>query len=224
MTSINQLTALLNTLDDDNLLDSAYQLGKIAGAAEARYEILRETTRIENELDAAFEDVQQNLSDGYEDLADSLDAPISLIPSGDEPTTLGLYEDSHEMLWELHENGWQPAGTTHEGWEDWPAEWSQVAEYAPFELVAALEVDAPDTYSLNDAVAILRSEGIDTGQRRLKKYLNESICWTDGFNNPRESATDYLEVVKQASPERDAVVRVTAAGVAVLVATMKKAV
>lgn len=76
------------------------------------------------------------------------------------------------------------------------------------------------SYSLSEAAQMLSQYGIETGQRRLKQYLNTGIAWTDHYNRPRECATGYLEVVKQDSPGRDAVVRITPEGLDELVRVM----
>lgn len=73
--------------------------------------------------------------------------------------------------------------------------------------------EEPATYSLAEAAAILSRQGIDTGQNKLKKYLNEGICWTDAYGTPRGIAGDYLVETEPANPSRDAVVRITPEGV-----------
>ena len=73
--------------------------------------------------------------------------------------------------------------------------------------------DEPLTYSLAEAAAILNRQGIDTGQNKLKKFLNTGICWTDAFGTPRGIAGDYLVETEPANPSRDAVVRITPEGV-----------
>lgn len=71
----------------------------------------------------------------------------------------------------------------------------------------------PLTYSLAEAAAILGRQGIDTGQNKLKKFLNTGIAWTDAFGTPRGIAGDYLVETEPANPSRDAVVRITPEGV-----------
>lgn len=73
--------------------------------------------------------------------------------------------------------------------------------------------DEPLTYSLAEAAAILNRQGIDTGQNKLKKFLNTGICWTGAFGTPRGIAGDYLVETEPANPSRDAVVRITPEGV-----------
>lgn len=73
--------------------------------------------------------------------------------------------------------------------------------------------EEPATYSLAEAAAILSRQGIDTGQNKLKKFLNTDICWTDAFGTPRGIAGDYLVETEPANPSRDAVVRITPEGV-----------
>ena len=81
------------------------------------------------------------------------------------------------------------------------------------------------TYSLAEAAAILQRQGIDTGQNRLKAFLNEGICWTDGMGALRKNvAEDYLVETESANPSRDAVVRVTPEGVNELVRVMNVAI
>ncbi|MBY4212842.1 hypothetical protein HQO42_14725 [Rhodococcus fascians] len=102
---------------------------------------------------------------------------------------------------------------SREGWAgdvDSPIPYT-IAEPAPdFSNTATEE---PGTYSLAETAAILGRQGIDTGQNKLKKYLNEGICWTDAYGTPRGIAGDYLIETEPANPSRDAVVRVTPEGV-----------
>jgi len=90
-----------------------------------------------------------------------------------------------------------------------------------FPLTESFDViQEPRSYSLSEASQLLAQYGIETGQRRLKDYLNTGIAWTDHYNRPREAATRFLEVVKQESPNRDAVVRITPEGVEELARVM----
>lgn len=73
--------------------------------------------------------------------------------------------------------------------------------------------EEPATYSLAEAAAILNRQGIDTGQNKLKKFLNTGIAWTDAFGTPHGIAGDYLVETEPANPSRDAVVRITPEGV-----------
>ncbi|WP_155293659.1 hypothetical protein [Rhodococcoides fascians] len=93
--------------------------------------------------------------------------------------------------------------------EDQPVPYT-IAEPAPDFSNTAEE---PATYSLAEAAAILSRQGIDTGQNKLKKFLNTGICWTDAFGTPRGIAGDYLVETEPANPSRDAVVRITPEGV-----------
>lgn len=153
-----------------------------------------------------------------EGVAAEEDAPIELAPVDEaEPSRFGLYEDADGDLWSKTPAGWKfhLSGCTHS--------WQFARNLGTwFEYIGGErnELANPKQYSLSEVVTILRSEGIETGQRRLKQYLNKGVCWTDGFNLPRECASEFLVVVKQASPGRDAVVQVTAAGVAKLVELM----
>lgn len=162
-----------------------------------------------------------------EGVAADVDSPIDLVPVEPvEPSRYGLYHDREGDLWEKGSAGWiiKVMDGEHVDW-DVPEPFSFAKGYAPFSYVGGErnELEAapePLLYSLSEVVNIPHSEGINTGLRRLKQYLNTGICWTDGFNNPRECATDFLVVVKKSSPGRDAVVRVTVAGVAKLVELM----
>lgn len=90
-----------------------------------------------------------------------------------------------------------------------------------FPLTEAFDVpEETRSYSLSEAAQLLAQYGIDTGQRRLKDFLNTGIAWTDHYNRPREVASGFLEVVKQESPNRDAVVRITPEGVEELARVM----
>ncbi|ORL77802.1 hypothetical protein A5N75_08200 [Prescottella equi] len=151
-----------------------------------------------------------------EGVAADVDSPIELFPVEVEPEKYGLYEDKDGEQWSKSPAGWTFTSI------DAQTNWDFASSWAPFTYAGGErnELANPKQYSLSEVVTILHSEGIDTGQRRLKQYLNTGICWTDGFNNPRECATDFLVVVKKSSPGRDAVVRVTAAGVAKLVELM----
>ena len=101
---------------------------------------------------------------------------------------------------------------SRDGWSgdvDSPVPYT-IAEPAPDFSNTAEE---PATYSLAEAAAILNRQGIDTGQNKLKKFLNTGICWTDAFGTPRGIAGDYLVETEPANPSRDAVVRITPEGV-----------
>lgn len=106
-----------------------------------------------------------------------------------------------------------PRDTTKGGWVT-----------SDFPLTEAVDEPEQRTYSLIEASELLSQYGIDTGQRRLKDFLNTGIAWTDHFNRPRPIAAEYLEIVKQESPNRDAVVRITAEGVEELARVMRMAV
>ncbi|ASN69215.1 hypothetical protein 7S3_37 [uncultured Caudovirales phage] len=165
-----------------------------------------------------------------EGVAADVDSPIDLVPVEDAPTEdeqvepqrFGLYSDRQGDTWSKTATGWhliRCGGVRYP--EDPEGEpWLKVETWGPLKYIGGerneLEPSAAP-YKLEQVVSILHSEGIDTGLRRLKQYLNTGICWTDGFNNPRECAADFLVVVKKSSPGRDAVVRVTVAGVAKLV-------
>ncbi|MBM4640670.1 hypothetical protein GS451_23985 [Rhodococcus hoagii] len=159
-----------------------------------------------------------------------VDSPIELVPVDEaedepaEPSRFGLYLDRQRDTWSKTPTGWHlvRAGDRSYGEEVVGDPWEEASYWGPFTYIGGErnELANPKQYSLSEVVTILHSEGIDTGQRRLKQYLNTGICWTDGFNNPRECATDFLVVVKKSSPGRDAVVRVTVAGVAKLVELM----
>lgn len=171
-----------------------------------------------------------------EDVAADVDSPIDLVPAEDapaddeqvedvpaEPQRFGLYTDRIGDLWERSSAGWTLKVASGEPVRCVAGTWGcEAYSWAPYIYVGGdrNELANPKQYSLSEVVTILHSEGIDTGLRRLKQYLNTGICWTDGFNNPREGATEFLVVVKKSSPGRDAVVRVTVAGVAKLVELM----
>lgn len=113
---------------------------------------------------------------------------------------------------EIREMDEHAAAQSQDGWSgdvDSPVPYT-IAEPAPdFSNTA----DQPATYSLAEAAAILNRQGIDTGQNKLKKFLNTGICWTDAFGTPRGIAGDYLVETEPANPSRDAVVRITPEGV-----------
>ncbi|PTR30638.1 hypothetical protein C8K36_102491 [Rhodococcus sp. OK519] len=157
-----------------------------------------------------------------------VDSPIDLVPVEPvEPSRFGLYTDDGGDRWQKCPQGW-----TFTGYADGsppiaaghvPIDFSDIQHWGPFAYAGGERNElgsAAAPYRLEQVVTILHSEGINTGLRRLKQYLNTGVCWTDGFNNPREGAADYLVVVKKSSPGRDAVVRVTVAGVAKLVELM----
>lgn len=138
------------------------------------------------------------LSDaGIEAVQNSFGADTSHIPLSDDEIRA---MDDHAF------------GQSQEGWAgdvDSPVPYT-IAEPAPdFSNTA----DQPATYSLAEAAAILNRQGIDTGQNKLKKFLNTGICWTDAFGTPRGIAGDYLVETEPANPSRDAVVRITPEGV-----------
>jgi hypothetical protein len=108
-----------------------------------------------------------------------------------------------------------PRDTTRGGW---------VTSDFPLAEVQYEDANDQPAFSLSEAAEILAQRGIDTGQRRLKDFLNTGIAWTDHFNLPRECASEYLRVVKAPSPNRDAVVRITAEGVDELARVMRVAV
>lgn len=86
----------------------------------------------------------------------------------------------------------------------------------PLTEVLPAEQTGPLTYTLREAADLLVQAGIDTGQNRLRAYLNEGIAWTDAFGSPRGCAEEFLELVEPANPSRGAVVRVTPVGLSEL--------
>lgn len=82
----------------------------------------------------------------------------------------------------------------------------------------------PVTYTLRETAELLNQQNIDTGQNRLKNFLNTGICWTDGFGAPRPIADKYLVETDKANKHRPAVVRVTPEGVSELARVMGMAV
>lgn len=92
------------------------------------------------------------------------------------------------------------------------------------ELRRKLTAPWPALYSLIEAAEQLQARGIDTGQHKLKQYLNEGICWTDGINSPRPCADGYLWEDEPPRYGRDAVVRITEDGINELARVMGLAV
>lgn len=111
---------------------------------------------------------------------------------------------------------WGDDDTSSGAWidEDFPL--TEILDYA--------SPEPPVTHTLREAADILNQQGIDTGQNRLKDFLNTGIAWTDHFGTPREIANEYLVLTDKANPTRDAVVRVTPLGVSELARVMKMAI
>lgn len=97
-------------------------------------------------------------------------------------------------------------------------------DYPLTEVIIPQEEPQNATYTLREAAELLNQEGIDTGQNRLKDFLNNGICWTDHYGTPREVADEFLVLADRANPTRDAVVRVTPLGVSELARVMKLAI
>ncbi len=131
------------------------------------------------------------------------------------------YEDAFEQLtkdaanesnasWWLSDAGIEAVQNSFGADADEPIPYT-ITEQAPD--FSSTSEDEPLTYSLAEAAAILGRQGIDTGQNKLKKFLNTGIAWTDAFGTPRGIAGDYLIETEPANPSRDAVVRITPEGV-----------
>lgn len=148
-------------------------------------------------------------------------AMVKLVNKVDElEGQLRDYEDAFEQLakdahnednasWWLSDAGIEAVQNSFGADADQPIPYT-ITEPAPDFSNTAEE---PATYSLAEAAAILNRQGIDTGQNKLKKFLNTGIAWTDAFGTPRGIAGDYLVETEPANPSRDAVVRITPEGV-----------
>lgn len=99
-----------------------------------------------------------------------------------------------------------------------------ITDAAPNFSTTTTDPSTTQTYTLTETAAILNRQGIDTGQNRLKTFLNTGIAWTDHYGEPREIAADYLVMTERANPSRDAVVRVTPEGINELERVMNVAV
>lgn len=141
-----------------------------------------------------------------------------------EPSVFGTYADSAGDVWRHDESGWQPIETS--AGEDvthltFATEWvEEVAQCGPFELLEpATHEPGAEPVTLAVAARFLQDLGVDTGRNRLYRYLNEGISWTDGTNTPRPCADGFLVVAEPATEGRNAVVKVTPAGIDALAAS-----
>ncbi|MEU2002006.1 hypothetical protein ACH47B_13025 [Rhodococcus sp. NPDC019627] len=137
-------------------------------------------------------------------------------------------DDTQYYAFRNHGGGWEFAtledairlagkGVEDEGFESFSGD-----DYPLTEVL--LEAPESVAYTLREAAEILNQQGIDTGQNRLKNFLNTGIAWTDGFGSPRPVADKYLVETDKANGHRPAVVRVTPEGVSELARVMGMAV
>ncbi|KAA0021832.1 hypothetical protein [Antrihabitans cavernicola] len=158
------------------------------------------------------------------------DEPVPFVPAetvDGEPLDFGYYEDREGDEWCKSDDGWQLTrfnGRTIQ--DEYPNEWDETEGYGPLTFLRPLfsDPEPTKTYTLSETAEILGRQGIDTGQNRLKRFLNEGIAWTDHFGEPRGCADGMLVLTDCANRHRKGVVRVTPEGVNELVRVMNVAI
>lgn len=193
ISTVKAMVTLVNKVDE---LES-----QIRDYEDAFEQFVKDAYNTENALSWLSE---QSIKRGLEDVAAGRVVSADLHLEGEDAP---VYSADEIRAMDEHANA-----QSQDGWAgdiDSPIPYT-IAEPAPDFSNTTKE---PATYSLAEAAAILNQQGIDTGQNKLKKYLNTGICWTDAYGTPRGIAGDYLVETEPANPSRDAVVRITLEGV-----------